>query len=43
VGTRAIVPVVTVKNGEIVPVGSGSHDWGFTPPAATKAEAATFA
>jgi dihydroorotase len=43
VGTRAIVPVVTVKNGEIVPVGSGSHDWGFTPPPATKAEAATFA
>ena len=41
IGTQAIVPVVTIKDGTVYPVGIGAHPWGFAPPTATEAELAT--
>jgi dihydroorotase len=31
-GERAIVPSVTVKDGQVFPAGRGAHPWGFAPP-----------
>jgi dihydroorotase len=43
IGTQAIEPVVTVKAGVPYPAGVGAHAWGFAPPSATEAEAASLA
>ena len=40
VGSQALIPVVTVKNGVSYEAGVGAHAWGFAPPTATETEAA---
>ena len=36
VGSRALVPVVTVKSGRVIELGEAPHAWGWTPPAAVE-------
>ena len=33
-GTQALVPVVTLKHGQVYEPSSGPHEWGFEPPRA---------
>ncbi len=40
IGTQALVPVVTIKDGVTFAPGPGGHEWGFTPPEATASEVA---
>ena len=36
VGERAIVPVVTIKDGRAHAPSKGAHPWGFAPPLAAE-------
>lgn len=40
VGTEALAPVVTVKDGRVVEPGEPPHAWGWTPPSAVEVAAA---
>jgi dihydroorotase len=39
VGSKALVPVVTIKSGQVIEPGEGLHPWGWAPPAAVEAGA----
>jgi dihydroorotase len=43
IGNKAILPIVTVKAGKVIPVGNGAHEWGFAPPSASDSEVAALA
>lgn len=43
IGNKAILPVVTVKGGKVIPAGNGTHEWGFAPPSANDSEVAALA
>ena len=39
IGSKALVPVVTIKSGSIIEPGEGLHPWGWAPPTAVEAAA----
>ena len=39
VGSKALVPVVTIKSGQVIEPGEGLHPWGWAPPTAIEAGA----
>ena len=36
-GSKALVPVMTIKSGQIIEPGEAPHSWGWTPPATVEA------
>jgi hypothetical protein len=43
VGDLALGPVVTLKAGVVCQASSGTHEWGFAPPCATREEVSALA
>ena len=41
VGTQALIPVLTIKAGEVIEPGEPMHPWGWSPPEAVEAGATT--